>query len=101
MLYKMLYLLKVLQNIVKILFTGLFLFWNICIYIYIFESLLLVCTNITFFSECSYCDPEAVVGCEDGTVRVFDMYSRKCSQIIRYALQEIHFRNGVYICFFL
>ncbi|XP_008231544.1 PREDICTED: F-box/WD-40 repeat-containing protein At3g52030 isoform X2 [Prunus mume] len=30
-----------------------------------------------------YCDPEAVVGCEDGTVRVFDMYSRKCSQIIR------------------
>ncbi|XP_034206309.1 F-box/WD-40 repeat-containing protein At3g52030 isoform X3 [Prunus dulcis] len=30
-----------------------------------------------------YCDPEAVVGCEDGTVRVFDMYSRKCSQIVR------------------
>ncbi|GAB4832516.1 hypothetical protein Ancab_006537 [Ancistrocladus abbreviatus] len=30
-----------------------------------------------------YMDPEAVVGCEDGTVRVFDMYSRKCSEIIR------------------
>ncbi|XP_060670316.1 F-box/WD-40 repeat-containing protein At3g52030-like isoform X3 [Ziziphus jujuba] len=30
-----------------------------------------------------YFDPEAVVGCEDGTARVFDMYSRKCSQIIR------------------
>ncbi|KAJ9174559.1 hypothetical protein P3X46_013194 [Hevea brasiliensis] len=30
-----------------------------------------------------YLDPEAVVGCEDGTVRVFDMYSRKCSKIIR------------------
>ncbi|KAJ9685589.1 hypothetical protein PVL29_017576 [Vitis rotundifolia] len=30
-----------------------------------------------------YIDPEAVVGCEDGTARVFDMYSRKCSRIIR------------------
>ncbi|XP_043726230.1 F-box/WD-40 repeat-containing protein At3g52030 [Telopea speciosissima] len=30
-----------------------------------------------------YIDPEAVVGCEDGTVRVFDMYSRNCSRIIR------------------
>ncbi|KAM1778352.1 hypothetical protein ACFX12_039857 [Malus domestica] len=30
-----------------------------------------------------YCDPEAVVGCEDGTARVFDMYSKQCSQIIR------------------
>ncbi|KAL5169523.1 F-box/WD-40 repeat-containing protein [Glycine soja] len=30
-----------------------------------------------------YFDPEAVVGCDDGAVRVFDMYSRKCSQIIR------------------
>lgn len=30
-----------------------------------------------------YVDPEAVVGCEDGKVRVFDMYSRKCSQIIK------------------
>uniref|UniRef100_A0A5B7BI04 F-box domain-containing protein n=1 Tax=Davidia involucrata TaxID=16924 RepID=A0A5B7BI04_DAVIN len=30
-----------------------------------------------------YLDPEAVVGCEDGTARVFDMYSRKCSQIIK------------------
>ncbi|XP_050283575.1 F-box/WD-40 repeat-containing protein At3g52030 isoform X2 [Quercus robur] len=31
----------------------------------------------------SYNDPEAVVGCEDGTARLFDMYSRKCSRIIR------------------
>ncbi|XP_062115554.1 F-box/WD-40 repeat-containing protein At3g52030 [Humulus lupulus] len=30
-----------------------------------------------------YLDPEAVVGCEDGTARVFDMYSRKCSRILR------------------
>ncbi|KAI5681412.1 hypothetical protein M9H77_02640 [Catharanthus roseus] len=30
-----------------------------------------------------YVDPEAVVGCEDGKIRVFDMYSRKCSQIIK------------------
>ncbi|KAK9283297.1 hypothetical protein L1049_011534 [Liquidambar formosana] len=30
-----------------------------------------------------YIDPDAIVGCEDGTARVFDMYSRKCSQIIR------------------
>ncbi|KAF8403765.1 hypothetical protein HHK36_011870 [Tetracentron sinense] len=30
-----------------------------------------------------YVDPEAVVGCDDGTARVFDMYSRKCSRIIR------------------
>ncbi|WCJ18577.1 F-box family protein with WD40/YVTN repeat doamin [Euphorbia peplus] len=30
-----------------------------------------------------YFDPEAVVGCEDGTLRVFDMYSRKCSKILR------------------
>ncbi|XP_031279797.1 F-box/WD-40 repeat-containing protein At3g52030-like [Pistacia vera] len=30
-----------------------------------------------------YFDPEAVIGCEDGTARVFDMYSRKCSRIIR------------------
>nr|XP_023876161.1 F-box/WD-40 repeat-containing protein At3g52030 [Quercus suber]POE81541.1 f-box/wd-40 repeat-containing protein [Quercus suber] len=30
-----------------------------------------------------YNDPEAVVGCEDGTARLFDMYSRKCSRIIR------------------
>ncbi|GAB2216562.1 hypothetical protein Droror1_Dr00024337 [Drosera rotundifolia] len=29
-----------------------------------------------------YMDPDAVVGCEDGTVRIFDMYSKKCSQII-------------------
>ncbi|KAM5562956.1 F-box/WD-40 repeat-containing protein [Rosa sericea] len=31
----------------------------------------------------SYCDPEAVVGCADGTARVFDMYSSRCSQILR------------------
>ncbi|KAI4333074.1 hypothetical protein L6164_017924 [Bauhinia variegata] len=30
-----------------------------------------------------YFDPDAVVGCEDGTARVFDMYSRRCSRIIR------------------
>ncbi|KFK34439.1 hypothetical protein AALP_AA5G144900 [Arabis alpina] len=30
-----------------------------------------------------YIDPEAIVGCEDGTARVFDMYSKTCSQIIR------------------
>ncbi|CAJ2639066.1 unnamed protein product [Trifolium pratense] len=30
-----------------------------------------------------YFDPEAMVGCDDGAVRVFDMYSRRCSQIIR------------------
>ncbi|XP_042432221.1 F-box/WD-40 repeat-containing protein At3g52030-like isoform X3 [Zingiber officinale] len=31
----------------------------------------------------SYIDPEAVIGCEDGRVRVFDMYSGKCSRIFR------------------
>ncbi|MCL7041411.1 hypothetical protein MKW94_028640 [Papaver nudicaule] len=30
-----------------------------------------------------YVDPEAVVGCGDGTARVFDMYSRNCSHIIK------------------
>ncbi|XP_015067619.1 F-box/WD-40 repeat-containing protein At3g52030 isoform X2 [Solanum pennellii] len=30
-----------------------------------------------------YVDPEAVIGCEDGKVRVFDLYSRKCTQIIK------------------
>ncbi|KAL7083647.1 hypothetical protein ACP275_14G176100 [Erythranthe tilingii] len=30
-----------------------------------------------------YVDPHAVIGCEDGKVRVFDMYSRKISQIIK------------------
>ncbi|KAI3942169.1 hypothetical protein MKW98_003768 [Papaver atlanticum] len=30
-----------------------------------------------------YIDPEAVVGCGDGTARVFDMYSRNCSRIIK------------------
>ncbi|KAH9606658.1 hypothetical protein KSS87_001440 [Heliosperma pusillum] len=33
--------------------------------------------------ESGYMDPEAAVGCEDGTVRVFDMYSKSCSRIIR------------------
>ncbi|XP_059651912.1 F-box/WD-40 repeat-containing protein At3g52030 isoform X2 [Cornus florida] len=36
-----------------------------------------------------YVDPEAVVGCEDGTARVFDMYSRKCSQIIKMHLGPV------------
>ncbi|KAJ1685728.1 hypothetical protein LUZ63_017118 [Rhynchospora breviuscula] len=31
----------------------------------------------------SYADPEVVIGCEDGRARVFDMYSRSCSRIIR------------------
>lgn len=30
-----------------------------------------------------YIDPEAVVGCDDGRARVFDMYSGNCAQIIR------------------
>ncbi|KAK8622217.1 hypothetical protein V6N13_097841 [Hibiscus sabdariffa] len=30
-----------------------------------------------------YIDPEAVIGCQDGTARVFDMYSRTCSRIIK------------------
>ncbi|XP_023004546.1 F-box/WD-40 repeat-containing protein At3g52030 isoform X1 [Cucurbita maxima] len=30
-----------------------------------------------------YFDPEAVVGCGDGTAHVFDMYSRRCSRIVR------------------
>lgn len=30
-----------------------------------------------------YMDPEAVIGCDDGTVRLFDMYSKTCSRIIR------------------
>lgn len=30
-----------------------------------------------------YVDPEAVVGCEDGRARVFDMYSRKWSKIVK------------------
>ncbi|GAA0167692.1 hypothetical protein LIER_22566 [Lithospermum erythrorhizon] len=35
-----------------------------------------------------YIDPHAVVGCEDGRARVFDMYSRKCSQIIKLGTWE-------------
>ncbi|KAL2612325.1 hypothetical protein R1flu_024017 [Riccia fluitans] len=34
---------------------------------------------------CSMCytDPDVVVGCVDGTVRVFDLYSSRCTQIFR------------------
>ncbi|XP_010545121.1 PREDICTED: F-box/WD-40 repeat-containing protein At3g52030 isoform X2 [Tarenaya hassleriana] len=35
-----------------------------------------------------YGDPEAVVGCEDGTARVFDMYSKTCSRIIRVTVSD-------------
>ncbi|XP_078158445.1 F-box family protein with WD40/YVTN repeat doamin [Carex rostrata] len=31
----------------------------------------------------SYVDPEVVIGCDDGRARVFDMYSRNCTRIIR------------------
>ncbi|KAL8542223.1 hypothetical protein ACS0TY_003183 [Phlomoides rotata] len=43
----------------------------------------------------SYVDPQAVVGCEDGKVRVFDMYSRQISQLIKYvhSLSSQHFIN--------
>ncbi|KAK1293771.1 F-box/WD-40 repeat-containing protein [Acorus calamus] len=30
-----------------------------------------------------YSDPDAVIGCDDGTARVFDMYTGSCSRIIR------------------
>ncbi|CAH9085376.1 unnamed protein product [Cuscuta epithymum] len=30
-----------------------------------------------------YVDPEAVIGCEDGKVRIFDLYSKKVTQIIK------------------
>ncbi|XP_038989802.1 F-box/WD-40 repeat-containing protein At3g52030 isoform X5 [Phoenix dactylifera] len=30
-----------------------------------------------------YVDPEAVIGCDDGRARIFDMYSGSCSRIIR------------------
>nr|GMD59568.1 F-box/WD-40 repeat-containing protein At3g52030 [Ipomoea batatas] len=30
-----------------------------------------------------YVDPEAAIGCEDGKVRIFDLYSRKLTQIIK------------------
>lgn len=36
-----------------------------------------------------YCDPEAVVGCADGTTRVFDMYSSQCSRILRMHDSEV------------
>ncbi|RRT76957.1 hypothetical protein BHE74_00031189 [Ensete ventricosum] len=42
------------------------------------------CFNIFVHCFGSYIDPEAVIGCEDGRVRVFDMYSGRCSRIIRY-----------------
>ncbi|KAL3683414.1 hypothetical protein R1sor_001436 [Riccia sorocarpa] len=31
----------------------------------------------------SYTDPDVIVGCVDGTVRVFDLYSGRCTQIFR------------------
>ncbi|GKA99409.1 F-box/WD-40 repeat-containing protein [Tanacetum coccineum] len=34
-------------------------------------------------SVTSYVDPEVVVGCEDGRARVFDMYGKKWSRIIK------------------
>lgn len=43
------------------------------------STLIKICLSLST----SYIDPEAVVGCEDGTARVFDMYSKTCSQIIR------------------
>lgn len=30
-----------------------------------------------------YADPEAAIGCGDGTIRIFDMYSSQCSRIFR------------------
>ncbi|KAL5993159.1 hypothetical protein ACLOJK_014081 [Asimina triloba] len=36
-----------------------------------------------------YADPEAVIGCVDGTVRVFDMYSQRCSRIIRMDMESV------------
>lgn len=30
-----------------------------------------------------YADPEAAIGCRDGTIRIFDMYSSQCSRIFR------------------
>uniref|UniRef100_A0A7N2R2F1 Uncharacterized protein n=1 Tax=Quercus lobata TaxID=97700 RepID=A0A7N2R2F1_QUELO len=48
------------------------------------ESKIVVPMSKSFILKTSfYDDPEAVVGCEDGTARLFDVYSRKCSQIIR------------------
>uniref|UniRef100_A0A803LC29 F-box domain-containing protein n=1 Tax=Chenopodium quinoa TaxID=63459 RepID=A0A803LC29_CHEQI len=37
-----------------------------------------------------YMDPEAMVGCADGTVRVFDMYSKSCSRIIRMHASQVN-----------
>lgn len=44
----------------------------------------MISESFFLFCDFSYFDPAAVVGCDDGAVRVFDMYSRRCSQIIRY-----------------
>ncbi|KAG6475815.1 hypothetical protein ZIOFF_065044 [Zingiber officinale] len=41
------------------------------------------CNGTCLVPLSSYIDPEAVIGCEDGRVRVFDMYSGKCSRIFR------------------
>lgn len=53
-------------------------------------------SSFSVIKLCSYVDPEAAVGCEDGTVRLFDMYSRKCSRIIKYVRREI---TVSHICF--
>lgn len=50
----------------------------------LFQQVQLIYWNSNRISLCSYVDPQAVIGCEDGKVRVFDMYSRKISQIIKY-----------------
>ncbi|EPS68600.1 hypothetical protein M569_06169, partial [Genlisea aurea] len=42
----------------------------------------------------SYADPQAVIGCEDGSVHVYDMYSRKTSNIVkmhRYSISCVSF----------
>ncbi|KAL6327553.1 hypothetical protein AAG906_021843 [Vitis piasezkii] len=39
--------------------------------------------NLAPLVDFDFDENKAVVGCEDGTARVFDMYSRKCSRIIR------------------
>ncbi|KAI7755172.1 hypothetical protein M8C21_026042 [Ambrosia artemisiifolia] len=39
--------------------------------------------KVVNFLKVLACDPEAVVGCEDGRARLFDMYGRKWSRIIK------------------
>lgn len=52
------------------------------------------------FLACSYVDPQAVVGCGDGKVRVFDMYSKKISQLIKYVF-SLSFQHFINFHFFL